>query len=86
MNTTIYFVRHGQTDANKARIFSGQIDTPLNDTGRLQVLDTCKRIQELQLKWDVIISSPLSRAYETAQIINKNFQIEFLLQRKITRE
>lgn len=76
MNTTIYFVRHGQTDANKARIFSGQIDTPLNDTGRLQVLDTCKRIQELQLKWDVIISSPLSRAYETAQIIKQNFQIE----------
>ena len=75
MNTTIYFVRHGQTDANKARIFSGQIDTPLNNTGREQVLETCKQIQKLSIKWDIIISSTLSRAYETAQIINQYFPI-----------
>ncbi len=75
MNTTIYFVRHGQTDANKARIFSGQIDTPLNDTGREQVRNTCNLINQLGIKWDVIISSTLSRAYETAQIINQFFPI-----------
>ena len=78
MNTTIYFVRHGQTDANKARIFSGQIDTPLNDTVREQVKTTCNLIQELNIKWDIIISSTLSRAYETAQIINKNFNVKII--------
>lgn len=75
MNTTIYFVRHGQTDANKARIFSGQIDTPLNETGRQQVKETCQLIKTLDIKWDVIVSSTLSRAYETAQIINQYFPI-----------
>ena len=75
MNTTIYFVRHGQTDANKARIFSGQIDTPLNETGREQVKNTCLLIKKLGIKWDVIVSSTLARAYETAQIINQNFPI-----------
>ncbi len=76
MNTTIYFVRHGQTDANKARIFSGQIDTPLNQTGREQVQNTCLLIKNLNIKWDIIVSSPLSRAYETAEIINQNFPIK----------
>lgn len=76
MNTTIYFVRHGQTDANKARIFSGQIDTPLNETGKLQVLETCNTIKKFNIKWDYMISSTLSRAYETAQIINQNFPIK----------
>ena len=76
MNTTIYFVRHGQTDANKARIFSGQIDTPLNEIGRQQVKETCNLIQTLGIKWNIIISSTLSRAYETAQIINQYFPIQ----------
>lgn len=68
--TNLYFVRHGQTNANQARIFQGQIDTPLNDTGRKQVLDTKQKIQELGIQWDIVITSPLSRAYETAQILN----------------
>ena len=76
MNTIIYFVRHGQTDANKARIFSGQIDTPLNDTGREQVRSTCKLIESLNISWDIIVSSTLSRAFETAQIINRYFPID----------
>ncbi len=76
MNTTIYFVRHGQTDANKARIFSGQIDTPLNETGRQQVNETCELIKNLGINWNIIVSSTLSRAYETAQIINQYFPID----------
>lgn len=69
--TNLYFVRHGQTNANLARIFQGQIDTPLNDVGRDQVRATKSRIPDLGIKWDVVISSPLSRAYETAQILNE---------------
>lgn len=68
--THLYFVRHGQTNANLQRIFQGQVDTPLNDTGREQVYATKTKIQELGIKWDIVISSPLCRAYETATILN----------------
>lgn len=68
--TNLYFVRHGQTNANQARIFQGQIDTPLNDTGRAQVLGAKQKVQELNIKWDVVITSPLLRAVETAEILN----------------
>lgn len=73
MTTTIYIIRHGQTDGNKLRVFQGQIDTPLNDTGRSQILETCKDMVSLGIVFDVIISSPLSRAYESAQIIKSFF-------------
>ena len=73
MATTIYIIRHGQTDGNKLRVFQGQIDTPLNDTGRNQVLETCKNLVSLGITIDVLISSPLSRALETANIIKSFF-------------
>lgn len=73
MITTIYVIRHGQTDGNKLRVFQGQIDTPLNDTGREQVLETCKSLVKLGINFDVLISSPLSRAVETASIIKSFF-------------
>lgn len=73
MITTIYVIRHGQTDGNKLRVFQGQIDTPLNETGREQVLETCKNLVKLGINFDVLISSPLSRAVETASIIKSFF-------------
>ena len=73
MITTIYVIRHGQTDGNKLRVFQGQIDTPLNENGREQVLNTCKNLVTLGVNFDVLISSPLSRAYETAKIIRSFF-------------
>ncbi|MBR2891656.1 MAG: histidine phosphatase family protein [Bacilli bacterium] len=69
MTTTIYIVRHGQTDGNKLRVFQGRIDTPLNDTGREQILETCKKLAKMEVTFDILISSPLSRALESAQII-----------------
>ncbi len=70
MVTTIYIVRHGQTDGNKLRVFQGRIDTPLNDIGREQVLETCKSLAKMGITFDILISSPLSRAKETAEIIH----------------
>ncbi|MCU1405590.1 MAG: histidine phosphatase family protein [Glaciihabitans sp.] len=65
--TTLYLVRHGETDWNKARRIQGSTDIPLNDTGRAQAATTGQLLARRD--WDVIVASPLSRAYETASII-----------------
>ncbi|MDF2700994.1 MAG: Phosphoglycerate mutase [Haloplasmataceae bacterium] len=65
--TLIALVRHGETNYNKNLIIQGQLDIPLNELGRKQAITTANLFQNL--KFDLIISSPLSRARETAQII-----------------
>ena len=65
--TRIYLVRHGETDWNRARRIQGSTDIPLNDTGRAQAATTGKLLARRE--WSAIISSPLSRAFETASII-----------------
>ena len=63
----IYIVRHGQTDWNLEGRYQGRIDTSLNETGIKQA----KKIREelKAVKFDKVFSSPLKRAYKTAQII-----------------
>lgn len=63
----IYIVRHGETDENAAGKLCGQIDVNLNSNGRLLADITGDALKDI--KFDEVISSPLSRAYETAQII-----------------
>ena len=65
--TTLYLVRHGQTDHNKNEINQGWLDSPLNDHGRAQARALAARMQSVEL--DHILASPLSRADETARIL-----------------
>lgn len=68
----IYFVRHGESEANQRRIFCGQKeDSILTEKGREQAKTTAQEIKIENLKIDKIISSPLKRAKETAEIIAK---------------
>lgn len=62
-------VRHGQTAHNRSGILQGQLDTQLNDFGREQASLLRRYIQRLQINFDQVFSSDLSRAYETARII-----------------
>ena len=65
--TKITFVRHGETDWNRAKKIQGSVDVPLNETGRKQAQETAKSLRGK--KFDAIYSSPLARARETAEII-----------------
>ena len=73
MSTTIYFIRHGETEANNLRVFQGQTNTPLTDEGKRQVLSTCRDLTNLVINWKCIYCSPLGRAQETLEIINSYF-------------
>lgn len=65
--TNFYLVRHGETDWNRAGKIQGATDIPLNATGRAQAHATGSKMEGRQ--WDIIVTSPLSRAVETATII-----------------
>jgi uncharacterized phosphatase len=65
--TLLYLVRHGETDWNLQRRIQGSTDIPLNITGRKQASNTGRLLARRH--WDAVITSPLSRAAETAQII-----------------
>ncbi len=78
MITTICLIRHGQTDWNKKGLVQGRTNNRLNEVGIKQANDAADFLLESDPTWDVILSSPLSRAYETAVIIAKklNFSEE----------
>lgn len=74
--TLICLVRHGETDWNSQGRLQGSIDIPLNQKGIVQAND-CKNALS-SLEWDLIISSPLKRARETAEIINTEMKLPLL--------
>jgi broad specificity phosphatase PhoE len=67
MMTSIYLVRHGQTAWNKEEIFRGRTDVPLNETGLKQAELAGQYFKGMEIH--AIYSSPLSRAWQTAQKI-----------------
>jgi 2,3-bisphosphoglycerate-dependent phosphoglycerate mutase len=66
--TTIGLIRHGITEWNSLGKAQGVSDIPLNEIGRKQATNIADRLS-LEEQWDMIITSDLSRAFETAKII-----------------
>jgi len=62
-------VRHGETEWNSLRKIQGREDIPLNTTGVKQIKETANYLKNFN--WEVIISSPLLRAKNSAEIITK---------------
>lgn len=69
----VYFVRHGESVINVSDVFASKVgaknDKGLTKTGHKQALLGAQLANELGLKPDLIITSPLKRAQETATII-----------------
>lgn len=66
-----YMIRHGETEANAAKILAGHTDTPLTERGKQQALDTVPIINTLRPQPQTIVHSHLSRARDTAALLNK---------------
>lgn len=65
----VYVVRHGVTEWNRVGCIQGQLDIPLNASGRVQATLTAKALASHGAT--ALYSSDLLRAYETAQIIGR---------------
>lgn len=63
------FLRHGESVGNAEARWQGQSDYPLTDKGRAQAQALAKRWKAEHVQFDLVISSPLIRAKETADII-----------------
>jgi len=71
--TRLILIRHGETDWNVEGRYQGQVDPPLNQQGLAQARQLAQRLQGVGL--DVLYSSPLRRALQTAQILAEALDI-----------
>ncbi|HLZ47296.1 MAG TPA: histidine phosphatase family protein [Candidatus Limnocylindria bacterium] len=62
--TTLYLVRHGESEANAASVFAGQTDSPLTARGREQAKVVANALRSV--RFDRIVASTLSRTKDTA--------------------
>ncbi|MDG2497197.1 MAG: histidine phosphatase family protein [Aquiluna sp.] len=81
-NTVLGLFRHGQTDWNIDLRLQGTAEIPLNDFGIAQVA-AASEVLDID-SWDVVLTSPLGRAKQTAEILlqgspAKQLQIEPML-------
>jgi len=64
---TFYLVRHGESEANAARRFAGQSDSPLTERDRRQA--EAVALELATVRFDRIVSSDLARTRQTAEVI-----------------
>ena len=69
MVTTLYIVRHCQSAGNLSGRFQGRVDAPVSEVGEKQFELLSLRFRNEPL--DAVYSSPLIRAYQTAEAIDR---------------
>ena len=79
-----YMIRHGESIANLDGYYSGQMDVPLTETGIKQAEQAALIVGRLEQKPHIIFHSHLSRARDTAGIINKHLGVEMIENKDIS--
>jgi phosphohistidine phosphatase len=74
----LYFVRHGAAEDTQTREGS-DFDRPLTEKGRKQMTHVAKSLAKAQIEVDLIVTSPLVRARDTATILAKRLGIDHVL-------
>lgn len=76
MKTRLILVRHAQAEGNFLREFHGWTDSGITELGHQQAALAAKRLKEIRM--DVLYSSTMKRALETARYISKEKELPIL--------
>lgn len=79
--TALILIRHGETDWNVKGRYQGQADPPLNARGLAQAHQLARELRGLGL--DVLYTSPLRRALETAQVLAQSLGLPLHLEPRL---
>ncbi len=77
----LYIVRHGETDWNKARRIQGHSDIPLNEYGLYLAGQTAEGLRDVA--FDIVYTSPLMRARQTADAIIRDREVRVIEEERI---
>jgi phosphohistidine phosphatase len=69
----LFILRHGEAGQRSSQV-SDRI-RPLTATGKVEIMETAKAFKIIGLKFDLVVTSPLKRAYDTAMIVSNIFDI-----------
>jgi phosphohistidine phosphatase len=70
----LYFLRHGLA-GDRETWMGDDFDRPLTDEGKERMAREAATIAKLNLNLDVILTSPLVRAYQTAEIVAQHLNL-----------
>lgn len=85
-NKPFFMVRHGETVANKDGVAAGIFDTPLTEKGREQAIHLERIIFGSKLHLNYIVHSGLSRARDTAVLLNQRFDLPLFENKKLAEQ
>lgn len=71
----ILFVRHGESTDDLDNQYGGWADFDLTEKGQEQLQESAKDIAQLGVNFDLILTSPLKRAQQSAEIISREIEV-----------
>ena len=77
----LYLIRLGETDWNIVKRLQGSTDIPLNENGEAIAKETCRAMNDIH--FDIIYTSPLKRAYRTAELVKGERDIPLLIDERL---
>ncbi|HBT38557.1 MAG: histidine phosphatase family protein [Pseudothermotoga sp.] len=77
----IFLVRHARTDWNDLGLWQGNCDVPLNQAGFEEAQKIAERLSKQNVQ--IIYSSPLSRAHQTAKVIGEELKVPVVLDERL---
>ncbi len=84
----ILFVRHGESVDDIEDRYGGWADFDLTEKGMVQITKAVKKISLLSTDFEIVLTSPLKRAFQTAKIISNQLSLnlevlEYLKERNL---
>ena len=79
-----FVTRHGETDWNVLNKVCGRTEVELTEKGRMQAAELADRLADKEI--DVIISSPMKRAWETSRIIAERCKVQIVIDDRLIEQ